>query len=391
MSRPSIGHPATLDPVASRFSARSPLRVVHVIQRFEMGGLEAMVLNLCRATRSSGVESLVVAYESDGPFRSAFTLAGVRTAVVAEGSGLRPSVVAKLARLFVKFGADVVHTHHLGPLMYGGIAARMTGSRLVHTAHSVEFLNTPRRIWAARVAGRGAAVISVSRAVAAARTAITGRPSAVVNNGVVVPTMDDWRHAVECREALGLPRNVPVIGCVARLSAEKDHALLLRAFEKVADEHDVHLAVIGDGPLRDKLEAQRRTLRSADRVHLLGAKKDASRLVAAFSMVALTSEREGQPLALLEAMAAGRPIVATAVGGMPELVEGCGTLAHQRTAESVASALSALLRDPLEARRLGLAGREKVRATFSVAAMAAAYLSHYEDDARGLSPLRLAA
>src|SRR6185503_10335621 len=120
------------------------------------------------------------------------------------------------------------------------------------------------------------------------------------------------------REKLGLPQNGWIIGWVGRLSGEKGPDVMLRAFRRLPPE--AQLSVVGDGPLRTSLEGEARAENLGDRVRWHGSVPDAGRLMTAFDAVALSSRTEGTPMTVLEAMAAGVPVVATSVGGVPDLL-----------------------------------------------------------------------
>jgi glycosyltransferase involved in cell wall biosynthesis len=167
---------------------------------------------------------------------------------------------------------------------------------------------------------------------------------------------------------------------VARLRPQKAHERFLRAFRTVRDRlPDARAVLVGDGPLRHELERLVDELGLASAVRFVGAVADTRPYLAEATVVALTSPYEGSPNALLEAMASGRPVVATAVGGVPELIEhGREGLLVEPTDEAVASALTELLCDPESASRMGTHARTRAEAfdwSLTVARTEAAYRS----------------
>ncbi len=154
---------------------------------------------------------------------------------------------------------------------------------------------------------------------------------------------------------------------VARLVADKDHATLLTAFRRLTQEDDrVRLWIAGDGPLGPTLAAQAQRLGVEERVAFLGFRRDVPRLLAAADLLVITSLREGLPNAALEAMAARRPVVATAVCGNPELIRDgeTGLLVPPSAPDALAAALSALIADPVRRRQMGERGRRRVEQWF---------------------------
>lgn len=170
--------------------------------------------------------------------------------------------------------------------------------------------------------------------------------------------------AGDFRSEVGLDLKSPLVAVVGRLTAIKDHETLLRA---VATLPGTHLAVLGDGELRAQIEGLAQALRIADRTHFLGWRHDLANVLADVDVVALTSRNEGTPVSLIEAAAAGRPVVATAVGGTASVVRDgvTGFLVQPGEPEAIAAALERLLRDPTLAATFGRSARHHVRERFS--------------------------
>lgn len=349
------------------------LNVCHVIQYFAIGGIERMVLSLAQAARAFGVRSTVVAYVEDGPYRQVFHSAGVPTCFFPTEPGVQVRLIGRLARFVSDCAFDVVHTHHLGPFMYGGVAAALAGARLVHTEHSRELYDKGRRRMIGRAMQHCSRLVVVSDELAEWRERHLGARPEVVVNGVGVP-----------QERPGLGGEGFVIGCVARLSPEKDHATLVRAFARVRDVlPTARLVLVGDGPEQIAIERLAQELEVAEAVTLLGVQADVPALMRGFHAVALASRREGLPLALLEAMASARPIVATRVGGIPELLSrGGGQVVAPGDPDAMARALLVYGRDFERARADGRAGRGRVQAQYSEDTMVSRYVAIYRDVCR---------
>jgi glycosyltransferase involved in cell wall biosynthesis len=211
-------------------------------------------------------------------------------------------------------------------------------------------------------------VTCVSQQVAdfvAREVGIPSEETVVIPNGVDLHRFDRLPAKQEVRRTLGLPNDELLVGTVTRLNPVKRLDVLLRA---VAALEGVHTVIVGDGPERRQLEAMADQLGLADRVHLVGHQQDVRPWLAALGVFVLSSDWEGMSNALLEAMAAGLPIVATAVGGVPEVVvdDATGLLVPPGDPNALAEAITRLLRDPDLRRTMGQAGRARVVQHFSI-------------------------
>ena len=183
-------------------------------------------------------------------------------------------------------------------------------------------------------------------------------------------------------QALGIPDGAPVVGNVAALTGHKDHATLLEAAGIVLRRRpEARFVIVGEGPLRRELEARVREGGLAGRVVFAGFRDDVDRLLPAFDVFCLSSHLEGLGTSLLDAMAFGRPVVATAAGGIPEAVEdgSTGVVVPVRDPVALAQALLALLDDPDRRRRLGAAGRKRFLERFTADRMVEETLRVYEE------------
>jgi glycosyltransferase involved in cell wall biosynthesis len=296
--------------------------------------------------------------------------------VLEEPAGFRPRLMLRLARLFRRWRIDLVHTHNTKPLIYAAPAARLAGvSRVIHTRHGQRFLAGGNETLAFRLAGRLAdRVICVSHDSAnlSAREGIAFRRIATIWNGI------DTSLFAYTGPHVGGPAVM-----VGRLSPEKDVATLLRAAALVAPQcPSFALEIAGNGPCLADLNRLASDLGLGDRVRFLGEVRDIPALLARASLFVLPSMTEGISLTLLEAMARGLPVVATRVGGNPEVVvDGeTGLLVPPQDPAGLAAAVIQLSRDPEEGRLLGLAGRGRVEQHFDVRRMIAEYEAHYLAD-----------
>jgi len=215
-----------------------------------------------------------------------------------------------------------------------------------------------------------AAVSEKGRALWIAHARIDPKKIHVIHNGVELPDLERADEiAAEVRRELGVPSEGKVIGVVAGMLLVKGHAYVLDAFPEVLDAvPNAWLLLAGDGPRRAGLVRQAARLGIGERVKFLGHRSDVMRVIEACDIIALTSLAESMPFSLLEGMSCGKPIVASAVGGVPELVKDgvTGYLVPPGDSAAVARALIRLLQDPRKMAHMGGAALERVRSHFSV-------------------------
>jgi glycosyltransferase involved in cell wall biosynthesis len=229
-------------------------------------------------------------------------------------------------------------------------------------------------------------VVAVSGAIAAVleRERLPAERIRVVYEGV--PARPPLPGGVEALRALGLPQTAEVVGNVAALTGHKDHATLLEAAALVVPRRpEARFVIVGEGERRAELEARTRALGLAERVVFAGFRDDVDRLLPAFDVFCLTSHLEGLGTSLLDAMAFGRPVVATAAGGIPEAVEDgvTGVLVEPEDADGLAGALDGVLEDIDLRRRMGKAARRVFERRFTIDRVAQAHLALYAKVERG--------
>jgi glycosyltransferase involved in cell wall biosynthesis len=277
----------------------------------------------------------------------------------------------RLVKLVRARRPDVIHGYLFGPNLFAALAGRACGVRAVVVAkRNVDAFETPRQVAVQRLSHRLAThVTAVSETVAATSVAL-GVPRArvtVIPNGVDVGRFDVPPHT---RSELGLDPAAPVIGSVGCLEARKDYGTLLDALERLAAAGRVfQVILVGDGNERAALE--RRATSLGRPVRFLGERGDVERLLPVMDVFVLSSREEGIPNALLEAMAAGRPCVATSVGGTPEVLADSvtGWLVPPADASALATAIAEALDHPDEAKRRGSAARREMIDHRSIDAM----------------------
>lgn len=357
--------------------------VAHVLSSFALGGQERVAFDLAVSQHRAGWNVTVVslAPPPDGPFAAELRRAGVGVDRVARGrDGVDPMLVVRLRAWLRQHRIDLVHTHNRMALIYGAPAARLAGAAVVHTKHG----HNPRggtRLIAGNLSGKlVAAFVAVSEetaAIARQRHEVAEARLHVIANGIELGQFHPNPAARErIRAELGIAPDAWVIGTVGRVAREKNHALLLRAASPLLEANG-HLVIAGDGPLMPALRDQARDVRNA---HLIGVRGDVPDVLNAFDIFAMSSDTEGMPLVVLEAMATGLPVISTSAGGIPNVV------AEGQTGFLVAPGDEAALRDRLAhlvanrdlRRALGDQAQQVAIERYSAARMQRDYLELYE-------------
>jgi glycosyltransferase involved in cell wall biosynthesis len=355
--------------------ASRPRVVMQVTWSLVAGGSETYAMTVASHLDPTRFTSLMCAIDQGGALEAEARQRGLSYFVMHRRPGIEWRLMWRTYRLCRAQRVDVLHTHHFNQLFYTALAAKLTGARLVHTEHSIECYKRRRLRVALRVLSRlcdhvtaigddGAAVL---------RTLVPPHKLRIIRAGVDVAAFNRISQA-QARQGLGLPADVPVAVIVARLYPEKNHALLLSAFARVVAQFpQAMLLIAGDGTERDAINHVVAQLGLAAHVRMLGVRRDVERLLAASDLFVLSSDREGLPVAVLEAMAAARPVVATAVGDLPRVVQPgiTGQLVPPHDPPVLAAAMSEIFRDRPRAMQMGARGRAVVEQHYGLDAMIA--------------------
>ena len=355
--------------------------IVHVVAPAEFGGLERVVQMLGRGLSGHGhdvhVLAVVVRGQTADPFLAPLADAGVSTRTLAvPGRAYRRERTA-VARALRQLRPDVVHTHGYRPDVLDAGVARRLGIPVVTTVHGFTGGGWKNRFYEwlqSRSFRRFDAVVAVSWPLAR-RLERSGVPSSRIH---AVPNA--WQPMAPAldretaRRILGLPPHSFVVGWVGRLSHEKGPDVLLDALLHLRDL-PLLVSVVGSGIMQGALRTQAEHLGLNGRVRWHGAVPDAGRLLSAFDVCVLSSRTEGTPIVLFEAMAAGVPVVATCVGGVPDVVSAAeAALVPSEDPVALAAGIRAVYRDPAAARARALAARARLDRDFGVAR----WLDRYE-------------
>jgi glycosyltransferase involved in cell wall biosynthesis len=378
----AVSLPASADGVQSEDapSGHRRIRVLHLITSLNRGGAENHLYALATHVDRARFDFEVAALRGEGNLIEAFRAAGVRVHLLGAKSQLDLGALGRLVKLIADERYDVVHSHLFRADLYGWLAVGRVAKRpkLVSTRHNDDrfFLHPLVGIVHYLVSGSQDMIIAISDHIARftiARGVKDPRRVRRVYHGLRVENADEAeRDRSRLRAELGVAPDDFLVGNVGRLSPQKGQRHLIRALPTLLERvPNAQVAIAGAGELEPELMELAAELNVTDRVHLLGSRSDVPALMRAFDAFAMPSIWEGFGIVLLEAMAAGRPIVASAVATIPEVVvdEETGYLTPPAEPEAIAEALTKLALDPELAYRMGQAGQDRLRQSFSLEKM----------------------
>ena len=358
--------------------------VVHLIYRFDFGGLETLVAECINRMPPQQYRHAVVCLTGYTEFARKISRDDVEIIALDKPPGLALGTHVKLWKLLRRLKPAVLHSYNLAAVEYACTAALAGVPVRVHAEHGRDAgdphgLNRKHNLLRRGVTPFIDRYIPVSDDLQRWLRQVVGVPEAktlMIANGV-----DTERFSPHARTS----RDEFVIGTVGRIQDVKNHSSLIDAFIRLRDllpdeRHRLRLAIVGDGPLFGLIREKVRAAGLDDVVWLPGSRTDIAELMSGFDVFALPSIAEGTPVTILEAMACGLPVVASKVGGIPEVVEhqATGLLVPPSDAAALAEALAVYVKDPQMAARHGAAGRLRVERSNSVAAMVAGYARLYD-------------
>lgn len=365
---------------------RERIRVLHCLSSVASGGVERRRLVLARQLDKSVYEQRLLARAVRGQVVADLEAAGTQVMPVGQGRLFDPKAMLRAARQALAWRPHIVHGAVFEGLSLALVAGRASGARVVieETSHAVNRSPRGHALFRALVAASDACV-AISPAVGEFLVSATRVPRekiTVISNGVEAPELPPPHASAAIRASLGIAPNAFVVGTVARLmdDSHKRVSDLIRATAELAARHpDMHLLVVGDGSARGGLEQLASTLGLRSRVTFSGSREDVGNLYSIMDVFALVSAREGFGLVVPEAMLCGLPVVATAVGGLVDIVveRETGLLVPPFEPSSISRAIEELHASPALRHELGSAGRLRAQRYFSAERYAADVDSFY--------------
>lgn len=363
--------------------------ICQLLLSLELGGAEVLAARIARQLRDD-YRFVFVCLETMGRLGEELRADGFPVHVLDKRPGIHWKTIRGLRSLIRQEGIDLVHAHHYGPFFYGAMARLPWGRPpVVLTEHGRHFPDRVQRthlLVNRLLLGRDDRLFGVGDGVRLALIDNEGFPRervGVIYNGIDTAAFGDvGRLRQEARHELQLRPDDFVILQAARLDPIKDHATAIRAMARVATTRsDIRLLLAGEGSSASEIDALIDALDLRSHVLRLGLRADVDRMLAAADVVLLSSVSEGIPLSLIEGMAAGLPVLATSVGGIPEVVEDgrTGLLVPAGDDEALARQILGLAEDPARREQMGHLGRDRASALFCEDRMIGEYDRTYRE------------
>ncbi len=366
--------------------------VVHLIYRLDFGGLETLLAECVNRMPADKYRHAIVCLTDYTEFAKKITKPGVEIFSLHKPPGLGLGTHLKIWKLLRKLRPAILHTYNLSAIEYTVVATLAGVPIRIHAEHGRDASDTDGKNRKHNLLRRLLIpfidyFVPVSGDLQHWLKTTIGVPDAknlLVNNGVDTESFGPNRHPTQ-EKPWAVPAGSFVIGTVGRIQDIKNHQCLIDAFIHLQALMPTHkarlrLAIVGDGPLLPAIKEKVAAAGISDSVWLPGSRTDIADIMQTFSVFALTSIAEGTPVVILEAMSTGLPVVATRVGGLPEVVmeNVTGLLVPSSDPEAFASAVAKYLQQPDLAAQHGKAGRERVEQRYSIAAMLSAYMRLYD-------------
>ena len=369
---------------------RLPLQLSLIVDHIHVGGAEVLLLNLFRHFDPAVVQPRLICLQEAGTMAREFEAYGFPVTVIGRSGRYDMRTVPRLARRFRQDRTDVVLVTHLhpAPLTLGRLAARLTLRASVVAPHGMDTLTftgrrcLPRHDVETLFLSDAMVLVAPSQGSYLHREEGVGRypwrriPEVVIPNGIPLPPVPTAIDRAWARAELDLDEQDVVVGIVARLEAVKAHEVLFDALAKLAAaDSRLRLVVVGDGDREADLKGLANTLGIADRVRFTGLRRDVAQLLPGFDMACLTSRYECAPLVVIEAMAAGLPIIATDVGAVRDMINDGeeGVIVNVGDVDALADQIAILAADADLRTRMGARGRICAERKFRIEDTAAAF------------------
>jgi glycosyltransferase involved in cell wall biosynthesis len=351
---------------------------MQIIDSMNFGGAEVLLRDLARGLLTRGYR-VSVRYITHGPIAEELESMGIPTVRLPKLALVDPVLIWRMLAEILQEKPDIVHTHLFKSDIHGRVAARMTGKPVVistlHNCHNWAKNPILGNIYGitSRLADQIVAVSEEVRDYAVRYAHIDPKRVTTIPNAIPLDRFEDTQPSgAIIRQEFNIPGDAPLIGIIARLTEQKDHETFLRAAARIL-EHipETRFMIVGDGPLRSSLEKLALSLGIRNSVVFGGVRKDIPSILSALDILVFSSRWEGLPVALLEGMASHLPVVATAVGSIPAVLDNevTGTLVSPANSDEIAQACIRLIKDPSLRQQMGRAGYTKILENYSLDSM----------------------
>ncbi len=363
-------------------SSRSRLKVMQITHDLAIGGLQTVVLNICRAIDRQRFDVSVLCLRRGGELVAEVERLGVEVVLLPKkAAGVDYWAFLKVARILRERRIDVIHTHNTQPLVDGTLGAMLAGVRtIVHTDHARKYPDKRRYMFAEWVlshfVSRIAAVSEATAEDLVKYERVSRRKIVTIPNGVDLAGATVSRDRESMKRSLGIGGKGPVLGLGVRLSRQKGITYLLQAMPEVVRRYpDAVLVIAGEGECAPDLKQEAAALGLDGHTLFLGKRLDMPDVLTALDLYVLPSVWEGLPMVLLEAMAAGCPVIATDVGGVGTVLGHgeCGSLVEPSNPPALAREILRVLGDESLRRRYSASARARVERRFTTSAMTRKY------------------
>ena len=362
----------------------SKLHIMMIVLSLDMGGLERMVIQLIQGLLKKDLRITLVCLEHQGDIAYQLADENIQIITLNKTPGLHFSLAIKIAKLVKSLNIDVIHSHNSVPHFYASLVIPLLFNRipLIHTKHGRDNPDQSRKVLLNKISSFFThTIVSVSNDASEVCRDIEGinpKKLAVIENGIdLSPFIDIHRETQLQRMHSGDIRFIHV----GRLSHEKNQSLLLAAFALLLKHYpQASLTICGNGNQKAALIEQAKQLTISNSIDFVGAVNDIPQRVASHDAFVLSSITEGLPLAIIEAMAGGLPVISTDVGGVREVLENNvnGYLVPSQDKQALLKALIKACADPLHLQNMGDAAKIFIFANYSLTKMSDKYLSLYQ-------------
>lgn len=362
--------------------------IMHITYSLNMGGLEKFVIRMIDYLDKEKYQGSICCLSDELALQAEIREKNIPLEICPKKPGLDFKLIPQLMKVFKKNKIDLIHTHNPAALLYGGIAAKLTGIPFVHTEHSNVHKDRKNLMRVEKMVLRLADKIicdtyEVQREMHNLHKVKDDRVC-VIHNGIDYEPYGKKVDRSAIRKSIGLTDDDFVVGAVGRLTPIKDQKTIIQAIAKVnvgASGRSPVLIFVGDGEIRQELEDLTDSLGVRSKVSFLGMRNNVPELLQAMDVFMLCSLYEGMSLALLEAMAAYKPVIATYVGGNPEVIvqDHTGFLVEVGAVDEIANTITKMMNDPALVLSMGKKSRQRIEEHFGLDYMMTNYEKAYTE------------